>query len=338
MKRRYQIGIGIIISLLLLGLFLHNTDFGELGKALKEANGAFIAPAILVYFIGVWFRALRWKYLLRPLADTRTNRLFPLITIGLMVNDVIPGRLGIVARAYIIGRKEGISKMASGATIIVENVCDGLALLLLLLIGLILIPTPGLVKTIALIAAAIFGTAFIVMIVITSSERQAQRAIRWLTLLAPQRWKQRVAYWTNLFISGLETLRSPRRFISIFLISLMVWLCESSVFYLVSLSLNLDLPFHAMMLVTAVTNLFWPLILIAPGGIGTFDAACKFTLTEALGSTAAVATAYTLVLHALLFLPVIILGFIFLWRENLSLTKITKREESVRPSKEARPE
>ena len=120
MKRR-QIWLGIIVSLLFLALFLYNTDFSETKKALGMANGTLIALAILVYFIGVWFRSLRWKYLLKPLAETRTKNLFPLVTIGLMVNDIMPGRLGIVARAYIVGKKQGVSKMASGATIIMET-------------------------------------------------------------------------------------------------------------------------------------------------------------------------------------------------------------------------
>jgi len=326
MKRR-QIWLGITISLLFLALFLYNTDFSETAKALRMANGTLIALAILVYFIGVWFRSLRWKYLLKPLAETRTRNLFPLVTIGLMVNDIMPGRLGIVARAYIVGKKQGISKMASGATIIVENVFDGLALLLLLLVALFLIPTPEVVKTIARIAAVIFGTAFIIMMIIAPSARHAQWATRWLTFLVPPRWRRRAVNWSNLFLSGLGILRTPSKLAPMFLISLLVWLCESSVFYLISLSLNLNLSFHAIMLVTTVASLSWPLVLIVPGGIGTFDTACKFTLIEALSVAGAIATAYTVVIHAVLFLPVIVLGFVFLWRENLSLTEITKRQE-----------
>ena len=329
MSRR-QLWIGIAISLGFLGLFFYNTKFSENMNELRLANVPIMALAKVVNFGGVWYRALRWQYLLKPLTNTSTKSLFPLVTIGLMINDIMPGRLGIIARAYIIGKKKNISKMASGATIIVENIFDGLALLLLLLIALLLIPTPEVVKTIAWIAAIIFGGAFVVIIAIASSEKQAERATRWLTRLAPLKWKPRVTKWINLFISGLGVLRTPSKLILMFLISLMVWLCESSVFYLISVALNLDLPFHAIVLVTTVASLSWPLVLIAPGGIGTFDTACKFTLTEALKSSSSIATAYTLVIHAILFLPVIIFGFIFLRRENVSLSEITKETRSLR--------
>ncbi len=324
MKQRYQLLIGVLISIIFLVIFLRNTDFSQVARALATANIALILAAIVVYFMGVWFRALRWKYLIKPLVKVGSSTLFPLVTIGLMVNDILPGRLGIVARAYIVGEKKNISKLASGATVITENILDGLALILILVIGILLIPTPGLIKTIGWIAAVIFIGIFIIMLLITYSENKAQLVIRLVTVITPHKWRPRISNWISLFISGLEILRSPGELMRIFLLSLIVWLCESTTFYLVALSLNLVVPFYAMLLVTAIASLSWTLVLISPGGIGTFDAICKFTLTEALGVAGGLATAYTVAIHAILFVPVIILGFIFLWRENMSLREITK--------------
>ncbi len=327
MKQHRRFLIGIIISIIFLVVFLRNTDFGQAADALATANITLILAAMLVYFLGVWFRALRWKYSMKPLTDVGSMTLFPLVTIGLMVNDILPGRLGIVARAYIIGEKKSISKLASGATVITENVLDGLALILLLLIGIFLIPTPALIKTIGWVAAVAFIGIFIIMLLITCSEKYAQLAVRLLTAIIPAKWRPRISNWVNLFISGLEILRSPAELIRIFLISLVIWLCETSTFYLVGLAFNLAVPFYAMLLVTAITSLSWTLILVSPGGIGTFDAICKFTLTEALGVASGLATAYTIAIHTILIIPVIILGFVFLWRENMSLREITKTEE-----------
>ena len=324
MKQRQQLLIGITISIIFLVVFLRNTDFSQVATALTSADIRLVLAAILIYFLGVWFRALRWKYLIKPLTDVGHRTLFPLVTIGLMVNDILPGRLGIVARSYIVGEKKNISKLASGATVITENVLDGLALILILLVGIFLIPTPSIIKTIGGIAAVLFVSVFSIMLMVTYSEKKAQLVIRLVMSVAPDKWRLRISNWINLFIDGLEILRSPGELIRIFLLSLVVWVCESTTFFLVALSLDLVVSFHAMLLVMAITSLSWTLVLVSPGGIGTFDTICKFILIEALGVTGGLATAFTVAIHAVLFIPVIVLGFIFLWRENLSLREVTK--------------
>ena len=47
-----------------VGLFV---DLDTIGSVLSGANYAYVAPSILFYFIAVWFRTARWKFLLRPL-------------------------------------------------------------------------------------------------------------------------------------------------------------------------------------------------------------------------------------------------------------------------------
>jgi len=127
-SRRFWIGMGI--SIVFLFLFLYRTDFAEMGQALGEANYLFLLPGILVYYVGVFFRSVRWRYLLKPLGNFSSFRLFPLIIIGMLVNNILPARLGIVARAYILGERERISKMAVGGTMVVEQISNGVILIL----------------------------------------------------------------------------------------------------------------------------------------------------------------------------------------------------------------
>ncbi len=61
-----------------------------------------------------------------------------------------------------------------------------------------------------------------------------------------------------------------------------------------------------------------------PGGIGPFEVAASETL-KFFGVGGDVATAYSLVLHAALLLPPILLGIFYLWRENLSLGRIVRQ-------------
>ena len=66
-----------------------------------------------------------------------------------------------------------------------------------------------------------------------------------------------------------------------------------------------------------------------PGYIGVFDAPIVYTLTT-LESIPNLATSYTLVLHAALYLPVTFVGFYYLWRTGLSLGQMTRSQPEAR--------
>ena len=55
----------------------------------------------------------------------------------------------------------------------------------------------------------------------------------------------------------------------------------------------------------------------APGNVGTFDAAIVKLITDIQGVSLAHATAYALVLHTVVVVPIVILGGVVLWRSNL---------------------
>ena len=59
---------GALVSVATLALLVLLVDRRELWHALRTANYLYLAPAIVLYFIGQWFRALRWQYLLSPIA------------------------------------------------------------------------------------------------------------------------------------------------------------------------------------------------------------------------------------------------------------------------------
>jgi len=325
-SRRFWIGVGI--SILFLFLFLYRTDFAEMGEALGEANYLFLLPGILIYFVGVFFRSLRWQYLLKPLGTFSSFRLFPLIVIGFLVNNVLPARLGIVARAYILGEKEGKSKMAIGGTMVVEQVFDGVTLLLFAAIISLFVPLEGLTQQAVYVAAGLFLGALALCFTLVYSQRLSRRAIALLVRILPKRWRGRAEKWLILLIEGLGIMRSPGKLLTVLTISVLVWLSEAGTFYMIGFAFDLGLPFHVFLLAASVANLAWAL-LMTPGGLGPFDYFVKQILWKGFGVTEAVATSYVVALHAIILLPMIALGFVFLWMENLSLAKIMPGERRL---------
>jgi glycosyltransferase 2 family protein len=93
---------------------------------------------------------------------------------------------------------------------------------------------------------------------------------------------------------------------------------------LIALGFGITLPFGVFVLAAAFANL----VTIAPstpGYVGVFDAPIIYVLTR-FGVDQNLATAYTAVLHAALYLPVTLLGLYYAWRAGVSLTQISRTE------------
>ena len=126
--------IGIVVSLVFIGLFVRSTNFGDVKTAFADANPWIALASLPIYFAGLWVRTIRWQYLLRPVKRVTALRLYPVVIIGLMANNLIPARAGELARAYVLGEREKISKTTSLGTIAVDRLFDGVTLIPMMLI------------------------------------------------------------------------------------------------------------------------------------------------------------------------------------------------------------
>lgn len=322
MARNWRVWLGLVISVVFLALALRGVQLSEAWHALSTANYLYILPALVAYFIGVWLRAWRWRVLLRPVKDITANRLFPTVVIGYMANNVLPARLGEVVRAYILGEQEKVSKSATLATIIVERMFDGLALIGVMLVILWRFPLGGgagaeLLQSIMRVGTPLFLIALAAFLVIASSRTLALRVSAVVLRLLPAGLRGRVTRVLDAFLDGLAVLRSPKDVLAVFVLSVVVWLFEASMYYIIMLGFSFRQPFYVLLLATAAANLF-TIAPSTPGYVGVFDFPVRATLT-AYGVAESIAISFTLVLHAALWVPVTLLGVFFLWREGLSL-------------------
>ena len=136
--------------------------------------------------------------------------------------------------------------------------------------------------------------------------------------LVPERWREPVMKISDQFLEGLMSLRSPKDALMIFLTSAMIWTLETGLYWCVDRSLGLGLTFGQLMLLNGVVNLVL-LVPAAPGGLGTFDAACRAVL-EAFAVPPEPALGYTLILRIALWLPITVVGAVYFMREGLKWT------------------
>ena len=134
------------------------------------------------------------------------------------------------------------------------------------------------------------------------------------------------------FLGGLESLRSPREAIMVFLTSVVIWLLETGKYWFVMHAFDFQVSFFTLMLMNGIVNLATT-IPSAPGYVGTFDAP-GIAVLKAYRVDQAVAAGYTLVLHVALWLPITALGAYFLAREGIRWGKDVDSMDADKPSPE----
>ena len=322
--RRWQFWIGLAVSAIFLWLALRGLRLDDLWEALRGARYAWLIPGIAAYFVGVWARAWRWHFLLRPLKHIPLRTTFPVVAIGYMGNNIYPARAGEVLRAYVLRRREAVPMSASLATIVVERAFDGIVML-----GFVFLNLPELarvtadsglvgdIRTLAVLGAVGFLLAVLAFLLMAVFQPQAERIVVWLTQhLLPRRWRVQALGQAVRFLSGLASLRSGRDTLMVLGTSVVIWLFETLKYWLVMHAFPFEISFFALMLMNGIVNLATT-IPSAPGYLGTFDAP-GIAVLVAFGVERATAAGYTLVLHAALWLPITVLGAYYMARESLS--------------------
>jgi hypothetical protein len=332
--RSWKFWLGLIISIVFLTWALQGLDLEHFVQALREANYWWILPGVLVYFAAVLIRTWRWHYMLRHIKHIPTLRLFPVVVIGYMGNNVYPARAGEVLRSYVLRRKEGVAMSSSLTTVILERLFDGLVMLLFVAVTLPFAPLPPGYHVMVLTFSALFGLATLLFFVLATRPALMMRLYlglidRWL----PERVRAPVRDIFERAMIGLHSLRSPRETALIFFSSALIWLTETGKYWFVLHAFPFEVPFSVLMLMTAVVNLFTT-IPSTPGYVGTFDAPGIAILTQ-FGVPQALATGYTLVLHVALWLPITLLGAFYMLRESISwgdIERAAQEGDEVEPT------
>jgi uncharacterized protein (TIRG00374 family) len=326
--KRWQFWLGAGISALFLLIALRNLHLSEVWDVMRTAQYIWIVPGVAIYFFGVWARTWRWDYLLRPVKKIPVRRLFPVVVIGYMGNNIFPVRAGEIIRAYLLRQREGVSISTSLATIIVERVFDGLVMLMFVFIGLPFTPMPGWLQGMVIAASLLFFGALGVFMTLAIKVEWAEAVYGWvIDRVVPARFRPPVRGFADRFMVGLRSLRSGRAVLMLFLTSVVIWLAETVKYWFVMHAFDFTVPFWVLMLMNGIVNLATT-IPSSPGYVGTFDAPGIEILTL-FGVDRAVAASYTLVLHVALWLPITLLGLWYMTRESLSWREFTQAEKSL---------
>jgi len=319
--KQWRFWLGILISLVCLTLVLWRIDYREVLSALTQANYAWLIPAVLPFAATIASKVLRWQ-LLFPGDHSRIRRskLLSALMISYALNTILPARLGEVARAYVIGESENVSKSLAFSTIVVEKVLDVLTLLLLLVLLLPFVPLPSWIQQSALVMAPVFLCLFAIILAVAYRRKRTLAVVRYFVERVPRLDAERLLASLESALSGFDALGSLRTNLLLWGWSIAVWATSGLFMLFVMFAFHIDAPPAAAFLLLCVTSLGMT-VPSSPGYIGVYHWLVVSTL-QIFGVERELALSFAFAVHALTFVPLTLIGIFYMIRENYSLQRI----------------
>ena len=289
----------LLSALILVGLALWSGfNLSILGKA----DLKLVAFASLIYLTSFIIRGYRYEYILSKLGFV-----VPLgfcvegVAVSQMANVIIPARVGDLARVYVFKLKD-VPASISLSGLAVERIFDLLVVILLAFTAIVAM------NSYKLMATPIYAVLFLLLILVA------------MFVLA----RMENVIGKIMRDAGKAVKRG---FAVVALTSLIIWLIDSLVCYIVLLAFGIS-DFAVVILAVSIANIA-KAIPITPGGIGTYEAVMTGILAMA-GVSSGVAFVVSLVDHTIKNLITIALGGLSLASLNLRLSDITcERAESI---------
>ena len=139
-RRRWQVALGVAVTIGTIWYAARGIPFDSVLKAIRGAN--FWTLLFLSAPFYVWsnfVRALRWRHLIKPVAELERPMLYRATAVGFMVNNLLPLRVGELARSWMLHREGNVSLPAVIGTVALERMLDAVTVLCLALGSLALV-------------------------------------------------------------------------------------------------------------------------------------------------------------------------------------------------------
>jgi uncharacterized protein (TIRG00374 family) len=244
--------------------------------------------------------------------------------VGLMVNNILPGRMGEFVRPILLGQEIKRSKASLFATVVIDRISDLVVLVILGLLSFGMFPFIPWAREMAIIGGVVLVLAFVVIGVFSYSNA-GTKIEGMVNQLGSAHFYERVSHSLQKIRLGFRSFQSVQRGAAVFGLSWLVWAAWFLCLYYALNAFKLILPIWGVILLLSTLNL-GGLVPSSPGYAGTYHLLAILVLSnfaikkeEALG--------FILVFHALWYVTQTLLGLIILIKKNLSLWQLLETEK-----------
>lgn len=317
MNRRHKVLIGALISvgaLVAVGLM---TEWDNLRSALYGGNYWLLVPFVLIETLSLWTRGMRWRVLLQN--QVTGQRLFWITNIGYFVNNVLPWRMGEIARMVLVTRNSTVTGMQAVSTAALERVLDLLIVIAMLFLVLPMVPRDTGFADIASQAAGVLLLGLMALYIIAGFRARVARATGSVFRAINPVLAEAVTVRIDSFLGHVKAVDA--RLLCLGLVwTAASWSMSAAAVYVLLIGFVPSAELSAGVLATSILALGLAVPSV-PAGIGVWEASIVFALGLS-GIAPESALAFAVVMHATIFCKMALLGIVGLSREENSLGQL----------------
>jgi glycosyltransferase 2 family protein len=326
-SRLFRVGASYLVAAVGLAWAFKGTQWKALFGDIAAIRWGWVVPAVLLNILGTMSQGFRWHLLLKPLGGLPTGKTTQALFSGFFINDVLPLRMGELARGYIVSSWMSREFVSIIPSMVLERLFEGIWLAIGIGLTSIIVRLPRTLDR----AAGIFGLVVLalagVVLFITLRKKRA----------AGKRTSERLAGSRRLGIlksllqrieDGFRTIGMTRDFYAAFFVSLLYFGLQMASFWFITKAYGLAFSFWVSSAVFIIV-IFGTALPGVPANIGTYQFFCVAALTLfRVGKTEA--AGFSLVAFTLLTLPALVIGFFALARTGMTVGSL---RETVRRQK-----
>lgn len=326
-------------------------DLDEFAATFAGVSWLFVFLAVGANFVSIMLKVASWKIIFDYIEGFhgRWRDLTSALMIGFLVNLIIPARVGEVARAYVICRRQKllhkpVSRSTVFGTIVLERVFDGAAMAAIVIFGIVRMDLPTWANrgAIVLIVVSIFFAGLLVALEIKREKLRQSAEAAEASHREHHPWQRKLA--TKLygavarFSEGQKVLRSPERVLTLMTTTSLSWMFQLFAVYLSLHAFHTPdgQPLTGGSFSEGMMRALLLLILIniagampaTPGNVGIFQLATVIPLSVTFDISYSTALAFSIGLQVIEGSIGLGVGSAFLFREGLKFGQV--RRESMR--------
>ena len=329
--RRYiEFAALLLLAAAIVWWFGRRLDWQQVKHALANSDWRLILLAGFVILVAYFWRALRWRAFLAPLAKASIKEIWIATTVGFGAVLLI-GRAGEVVRPVVLPmRDQRVRPAASFVTIMVERVYDSMTVLLLFGVNLLWFAPTGIASS-EFARARQLGWLLISLLLVALGalvlfRLKSKKLLKWLdgrvNARSPinRRVKRAILSILEQLATALGVLANARELAVTIGWSAALWLSVAAANLIVFRAFGLHFGFsHALFV------LGWSMIgsaIPTPGGAaGAFHAITGAALVM-LGVAREQAAAIAIILHLVDFAPAALFGLFYFLRGDVNFARL----------------
>ena len=336
--KNWKLWIGLAVSAILIIWAFSRVEFDKLGQALAHTDYLYLMLCLPFFWLSYVGRALRWDYILRPVAKVPYKSLLSASVIGFTANLILPARLGEIVRAAELSRREQVPTVAGLATIGMERILDGIFIIGFLIMSAIML---GIMDSQDAVAQAarkgviFFSIAYVIILAVVAAvavrPAQSLKLITIITGLLPAKFADKINDMAASIVDALMLVRKPKLLLIAVAYTIGIWIINAIPFHLMALAVGTSVPFTASLLVQGIVCLAIALPQ-APDYVGTMHAAIQFGYGTLMGMSPQNALAVAILYHGTMYLFTVIYCLKFLVGGKTSLFELGKMAKTEQES------